>query len=457
LSVFAGGWTLEAAEAVCVAVGLAASEVLESLTHLVDKSLAVRMEQDGQSRYRLLETVREYAKEKLVELGEAKHLSNAHLEYFLKLAERAEPDLIGTEQAVWLKQLNQEHSNLRQALGWALQQSQAELAQRLCGALGQFWSIRGHFTEGREWLRQALKEREDVSKAARAKALRLASILAHQQGDYREARQLLEEGLVIFRELDDKQGIARTLNNMGHVADEQGDYERARRLTEEALTIFRELGDKRGVAIALYGLGNVAIQQKDYREARELYEEGLAIYRELGDRWGVAIALGNLGVGAADQGDYGGARRLFEESLGICRELGNKRGVAIALSNLGHVAVGQEDVAVARSYFEGGLHVASEIGDSSGMIHALSGLAWVFEKKGQANLAGQLQGVCYRWLQESGAALETMERTLYDKACAALKQDLGEEGYLAAFEKGKGLTLEQAIASALEQERVQPR
>ena len=268
LSVFAGGWTLAAAEQVCIGAGMADGEVLDLLSSLSDKSLVVAEQKDGHSRYRLLETVRQYAREKLVESGGGEAVRERHRDYFLALAEEAEPKLVGAEQAEWLQRLEEEHENLRAGLDWSLLAAGSDGGLRLCGALENFWRARGHFSEGREWCSRVLgKAGGENRMPERANVLNVTGVLAYYQSDYPAARALQEECLAIRRHVGDKRGMASSLNNLGNVAQDQGDYPAARSLHEESLAIVRELGDRRRIAASLGNLGSVARNHGDFPTA----------------------------------------------------------------------------------------------------------------------------------------------------------------------------------------------
>ena len=313
LAVFAGGWTLEAAEQ----VGAGESEtgedieawaVLDLLTSLADKSLVVAEQEEEHTRYRLLETVRQYARDRLSESGESLVVRARHGDYFVALAEEIMPKLAGSEQAQWLRVLEAEHDNLRQALTEYAEDATEDVRAddkkglRLGAALQRFWMVRGHLSEGRERLRAALEHSggQEPTKS-RAAALNGAGTLAWMQGDYASARVLYEESLTIARELEDKKGIALSLGNLGIVAKEQGDYALARSLYEESLALRRELGDTSGIAFGLNNLGLVVKEQGDYALARVLHEEssgdtarvgGQQRYRRLSQQ------SGNCGLGA---------------------------------------------------------------------------------------------------------------------------------------------------------------
>lgn len=362
MAVFASGCSLEAAEAVCAGEGLAESEVLEHLSSLVDKSLLMVEEQEGRSRYRMLETIRHYAGEKLAASGEESEARADHLAWFASLAEQAEPRLVGAEQTSWLDRLEAEHDNLRRALDWAVNRD-AEKGLDLAAALYTFWFVRGHWTEARRRLARALSATPDTSSTTRAKALGAAGALASVQGDHEEARSLVEASLRMRRDLGDQHGVAAALNNLATLIAQQGDFGAARPMYEESLALRRELGDRQGVSASLNNLGNIAVELGDYAEARSLYEQSLEIARELGDKSAIVGALNNVGSAAAHQGDYAAARARYEESLTIARELGNKRVVSMVLNGLGAISVMQGDYGAARAPYEESLAIARDLGD----------------------------------------------------------------------------------------------
>ncbi|MCW3099654.1 MAG: adenylate/guanylate cyclase protein, partial [Chthonomonadaceae bacterium] len=380
LSVFAGGWTLEAAEKVGAGQNptmpvFEGWEVLDFLTSLVDKSLVTTQERDGSVRYGMLETIREYAAEKRRASGE-EGAKEWHRDYFLALSEEAAPLLRGAEQGVWLARLDEEHENLLTALECSLSKETPGLeGLRFCRALLQFWGTRGHLSEGRAWCERALREVGSQDRTQeRTTTLNGAGALACYQGDYASARGYLEESLTIEREIGDRQGIAVSLNNLGAVAHNQGDYASARGYYEESLTIYREVGDRQGIAHVLGNLGLEADIQGDYASARGYHDESLTIQREIGNRQGIAMSLNNLGGTAHAQGDYASARAYQEESLTIRREIGNRQGIAQSLENLGDLAHDQGDYASARGYYEESLTIYGEIGDRQGIAASLKNL-----------------------------------------------------------------------------------
>jgi len=528
LAVFVGGCSLEAVEAVASELSIEHEEsrkarnedavlnsqfsMLNSIEALVDQSLLRQTPGlDGEPRFTMLETIREYALERLELNGEAEVVRRRHALHYLGLAEAAEPQILGAEQTVWLQRLETEHDNLRAALAWCLTEAgDAEVGLRLAGALWRFWSTRSYLSEGRRWLDQLLArcdrglpgeqglvdaaDQADIQQhkarmALRAKALYGAGALAWSQGGYAQATALLEESLAIKRELDDKQaiasslnelgnvtkdqgdyvaarayyeeslaiervlgnqpGIATVLNNLGLIALDQGDYRAARRLLGESLAIERALRNQRGIGMSLNNLGVIALNQGDYATARTLLEESLAIKRELGDKRGVAGSLNNLGEMAWSQGDYATARTLLEESLAIKRELGDKRGVAGSLSSLGVVALDQGDDYTARAFYTESLTMRREVGDKWGIAACLTGFAGVAWAHAQSEQAARLLGATAALLETIGGYSDAIDRALYDRTVAAVRTTFGENQFAASWSEGRELSLEQAIALAL--------
>ena len=422
LSVFAGGWILSAAEAVCAGEPVEDWEVLDLLTALVDKSLVAAEPLGDGTRYRLLETVHQYAGERLGQSGEA--VVARHAAWALALAEEAEPHLTGPEQGAWLSLLEAEHDNLRASLSWSLSYGGPQQGEqsnddglRLAGALWRFWSVRGHLSEGRRWLDQALARAGasgGEASAARAKALQGAVTLARRQGDYAGSQELCEESLALSRQLGDQHGIAKSLYDMGQVAYTQDDFAGARALFEESLTLFRQLGDQEGVANALRGLGLVVHSQGDFAGARALCEESLALSRQSGDPRAISNALMNLGQVAQSQGDFAGARALYEESLILTRQLGGN--TAYELGSLGQVAQSQGDFAGARVLFEESLTIWRQLGNQHAIAHLLNNLGQVAQSQG--DLVG-----ARAWYEES---LTLFRQLRNQKGIAMALCNLGE-------------------------------
>jgi predicted ATPase/class 3 adenylate cyclase/Tfp pilus assembly protein PilF len=455
LAVFVGGSTLEAIEAVCnIETDLRVVETVESL---VGKSLVKQTEAHGEPRFATLETIREYAGDRLVAAGDDERVRERYWHYFLALAEEAEPKSVGAEQAKWLRRLDEEHDNLRSALDWSLAQAGSEGGLRLCGALQRFWWTRGYLSEGREWCTRVLgKAGAQERTQERAKALKAAGVLAYQQGDYPAARALDEECLAIQRQLGDRRGIAGSLNNLGLVACDEGDFPAARLLHEESLTIVRELGDRKGIGNSLNNLGNVAYDQGDFSSARGLYEESLAIARELGDREGIARVLGNLGNVAKHQGDFPSARALHEESLAIKRELGYRQRIASSLNSLADLAIDERDFASAQALYREALVIGRELGERLRIAFSLEGLAAVVAALGSSLRAARIWGAAERLRAEAGSPLPPKDRPAYDRRVATARTREDNAAFDRAWQEGRALTLEQAMELALKETVEEP-
>ena len=470
LAVFNGGCTLDAAEVVCDAEGDAANNGLEGLASLVDKSLVRQEQKHGEVRFSMLQTVREYGLEQLEVTGEAAESRRRHAEHFVALAEHAEPNLTGAEQQTWLERLDAEHDNFRAALGWSLtperrsdaqsahqkpiqgrenRSTRVELGLRLASALMWFWYIRSHFSEGRRWLDATLAVSDIASPTVRANALNAAGGLARDQGDYERAVALLDVSLALHRNLHDKRGIAWTLYNLGRAIRDQGDYDRATKLHEESLALFREIEDQAGVANTLNMLGTVAQFKGDFERALPLLKEGLTLLRQRGDKRGVAWSLHTLGRIALARGDYERATALHEESLALRRELAYTRGVAWSLHDLGRVAQAGCEHDRATALLRESLELRRDLCDRWGIAECLEGLATVSGAK-QGERAAHLFGTAQVLREAMSAARPATERADYERDVSDVRRKLGETAFSAAWADGRAMTLDEAIAYALE-------
>ncbi len=448
LAVFAGGWTLKAASEVCSGEAIAKDDVVYVLIGLIEQSLVVA-DEDG-DRYRMLETVREYAQERLKEHGIGDVVRERHRDYFLALAEETGPKLRGAEQVMWLNRLGKEHDNFRAALEWSLDKPDSGAGLRLCTALQQFWFTRGYLSEGRAWCARALgKSGREERTSERANALNAAGRLACYQADYPAAKLLHQESLQIARELGDRRSIAAALGNLGNVLIEEGDNSAARALYEECLAIMRELGDPRDIAGALNNLGNVTNEQCDFASARALYEECLAIAQELGDRTGIGIVLHNLGAVAYAQGDFRAAREFLGRSLAIRRELDERWGIASSLINLGEVACTQGDIASARALYQEGLAISCALDDRRQIAYSLEGMAALVAALGSSLRAACIWGAAARLREEVGSPLPIKDRPRFDQRIATARTTADGAVFDHAWQEGRALTLEQVIELAL--------
>ena len=453
LSVFAGGFTLDAAEAVA---GEPEMDVLDLLTRLVDKSLVVveeapSPEGGGEARYHLLQTIRQYGRERLIESGTESELSKRHGGWFLGLAQRAEPELHGLHQVLWLDRLEREHDNLRAVLEWGRsEKGNPEIALRLAGALWWFWYVRGYFSEGLGWLEGALSMNDDVPNSVRAGGLYRAGALAWYQGYYERAVTLSEESLELFRELgDDKVGIAFALIILALVAVSQGDYGRALEFCKESLSLFRESGYKWGIPLVLFILGEMARYQEDYTRAMDLCEQSLPLFRELGDRWGIANSLRVLGIVVGYQGDYGRALELCGESLDLFREMGDRWGIANSLRILARVVCYQGDYDRASELYKESLIVLRDLRDRGSISECLEGLVRVGVAQGQLEQAARLSGASEALREVTGAPLMPSDRVDYDRSLDTAREKLGQEAFKAAWGEGRTMSMDEAIEYAL--------
>lgn len=451
LSVFAGGFTMEAAELVCACEGVADWQVLDLLALLCDKSLVVVVEQVEQySRFRLLETVRQYAREKREQSSDNANIRTQHSRYFLALAEEAESKLSAAEQSESLLRLEAEHENLLASLDWCLAAVDAHDVLRLCGALGDFWMLQGRLSEGREWCERVfLKTESQPPTAERAKALNAAGTLALYQGDFAAARDLHETALAIAQQLADQQGIRAALSGMGLLALSLGDFPAAQTRNEASLAVAQQIGERRGVATALGNLGAVALSQGDYHAAQALLDRSLAYAREMGDRWNAALILYRLGLVACFSGEGAAARTLLEESLAIRREFSDASGAARALSGLGMVAYDQGDFAASSALYRESLAIQRTLSDRSAVAISLEGLAEAMAALEDVPRAAQLWGAMQRLRADIGSPLRPAWRNHCDKSVAAARTALNDDaGFEQAWQQGRALTLEQAIGLA---------
>jgi predicted ATPase/class 3 adenylate cyclase len=377
LAVFVGGRSLEATEIVCQAGGALPLDVFDGMASLLDKSLLYQTEgPDGAPRFMMLETIGEYARERLAASGELAALQQAHAAYYLDMVRQAAPGLQGADQRAGLDYLEAEHDNIRAALRWDVEAGNGMIALELVGILWRFWDRRGYLSEGLGWIDTALAHSAAAPAPLRAQALHAAGNLARNQGDYRRAGTLYEQALAL-RSPDDTRGIASTLHGIGNNAYDQGDYARATATIEQCLEIFRQLGERELIALELMVLGEIAWCQADYPRAQALATESMARYRELGDTWGVGMALSTLGQAADDQGRYEQAQALLEEARDLLHAIGYRRGVGLALNYLATVALHCGDDARASTLSEESLALFHELGEQWGAAKALDNLGVV--------------------------------------------------------------------------------
>jgi predicted ATPase/DNA-binding CsgD family transcriptional regulator len=446
LCVFAGGCTLEAAEAVCAGDGIDKGAVLLLLSHLIDQSLVqMQEERSGDARYRLLEVIRQFGWEKLEARGEAIILGRRHRDWYLGLAEQAEQELTGKQQGAWLDRLEAEQENVRAALGWSLEQKEGEEAARIAVTLWPFWILRGYLSEGHQWLDRTLAALPDPT-APRAKVLWATGIITGRLGDAIRATSLLEESLEVWRRVGDKKRIATVLSALGVAAQRAGDYAQATARFEEGLPLLREVGEKQWTAIVLSSLGLIALYQGNHQRARTLCEESLALFRDSGDTRGIASVLTNLGMMRLEQGDDAQAARLLEESLSLRHEMGDKGGSAHTLAMLGRMALSQYQYQQAAIHYKDSLALCRDLGEKEGIALALEGLAGIAAALGQARSAARLLGTAETLRDTTDVALSPLDRAFNERTIASAQARLGEHLFQTERDQGRALTLEQALA-----------
>jgi predicted ATPase/DNA-binding CsgD family transcriptional regulator len=409
LSIFAGGWTLEAAEAVCAEDGIDSPAVLDALTSLVDKSLVnVEMPADA-ARYRLLETIRQYARDRLDESGETDAVRRRHRDYYLALAEAAAPNLRGPDERAWLDRLELEHDNLRAALQWSAAESGGiEKGLRLAGALGEFWDARNYYTEGRVWLRELFAADVPVAPAVRLRAVNAAASLAKHQGDLDNFSQLVHELLALSQSQGDTWGRAWACHYLMHVADDQGDYPRAAALIEEGLGLAREIKDTFAATSLLTCAGDLERGQHHYDRAAVFLEEALRLSNEMGSARSKIAPLHNLGYAMLRRGDEQGAAGLFREGLTLAREVRMTRNIICGIG------------AVAGTYIERA-----------------------------PDLAARLFGAMEALRVTAGLHLMSVDQADVSRNVAAVRDRLGHDRFEAAWTAGEMMTLEEAADAAL--------
>jgi len=458
LAVFNGGCTTEAAEAVCNPDDDPEIDILSSLTALVDKNLLRRLEVSTaeHNRFVMLETIREYALEQLALQGEEEQWRQQHAAYYIGLAEEAEPYLTGPQQVEWFQRLEQEHSNIRVVMNWALEgpKLKAEVALPIGAALWRFWDVQGYLNEGRYWLEKALSarvEQENQTQAQtiiRAKAFNAAGILARDQGDYEHAINLLRESLALQRELGEKQGIASTLNTLGTVQANLGNYSTALAFHQETLALRRELNDERGVAISLCNLAALTFAQDNYEQSITLYQEALVLLRQLGDKRTIARVVHNLGHTMLVQGDLLQARAWIEESLVLRRELNDKPGIADSLILLAEVTGAQGRPEEALKLYQESLKLLQEVGDNLNIAACLEGIAGTLSSLQKPESAAQLYGAAEQLREVIGAPVHPADRPRYEQSLVRIKNQLSSNRLEAAWTAGRAMSLEQVIAIA---------
>jgi predicted ATPase/serine/threonine protein kinase len=449
LSVFTGGCTLEAIEAVCDTRGDLGLDVLDGMTSMVDKSLAQQVERSGQeSRFVMLSTLHEYALERLAERDDEAATRRAHAAYYLVLAEEGAEDSVAHPE--WHDRFEVEHDNLRVALDYLIKTRDAEWGLRLGAALFRFWETREHLTEGREAMSRLLAmEEARAHPKLRARLLFATAILAGEQGDYGAAHQLLEESLGICLELGDKRGVAVALNALAVNARDRGDLPGASLLFERCVAIWKDLGDSADIARALSNLAGVTKLQGEYARASSLYVECLTMFQKAGDGAGAAWTLNYLGDVAREKGEFQTAQSFCEQSLAAFRQLQDGWGVASTLSDLAGLKYDQGNNTEARRLYGESIKLFQELGYKRGIARALECLASSAAAQSNAEEALHLAGAAAALRQRLGSSLTPAERSRLEKALEFARRTLGNAAGLSAWMEGFAMPVEQAVREAL--------
>jgi predicted ATPase/serine/threonine protein kinase len=450
LSVFTGGCTLEAVEAVCDTKGDLGVDVLDGMASMVDKSLAQQVEQaDAETRFVMLSTLREYALERLSESDDASATRRAHAAYYLVLAEEGAEDSAAPQE--WLDQFELEHDNFRTALDYLIKTGDADWGLRLGAALFRFWETREHLAEGRDAIARLLSLDGAAGRTQlRARLLFSAAVLAGVQGDYDSAKQLFEESLDTCVELNDNRGIAVALNALAVNARDRGDLAVASVLFERSLAIWKDLGDSADIARALSNLANVMKLQHEYPRASSLYDESLAMFRKAGDDAGVAWTLNSQGDVAREKGDLIAARSYCQQSLNAFRELHDGWGIASTLSDLASLSWEEGNSADARRLYGESIRMFQELGHKRGIARILESLAASAAAQSNSEQALHLAGAAAALRQRLGAPLTSSEKLRLEKALVFARRTLGNAAGVTAWMEGWAMPVERAVQEAFD-------
>ena len=451
LAVFVGGCTLEAAEAVCNTGRDLGIDLVEGLSSLVDKNLVQRVDRAGaQPRFAMLETIREYALERLIDGGEEPAARRAHAAYCLVLAEEGNPELSSADRARWLSQCDVEIDNLRFALDWLFQTRDLDWGLRLCVALFRFWDMREHLVEGRARLETVLRLAGADHAKERARISLFLGALATTQGDYPAGEQALEQSLSLYEDLGDESGIAASLNALGVSARDRGDYLTAQRNFERSLACWRILSDRQATARCLHNLANVVKVRGDYPRAEWALREATDIFEELGDRTGAAWCISQQGDIARARDDRDAARGLYQRALSIFRETGDPWGSARSLTDLAYIDCEQGNHAAAHAACSEALEIFAGLGHRRGIARALEGSACLALAQGHAERALKLAAAAAHLRQLISAPLHQAEQSKLEQSLLVAWKSLNEAEGKRAWTEGSEMSLEQAIQFSLE-------
>ncbi|MES2461561.1 MAG: tetratricopeptide repeat protein [Armatimonadota bacterium] len=451
LSVFQGGWTLAAAESVCTEGQIQEWDVLDLLTDLVDKSLALADEAQGQTRYCLLETVRQYARDRSLEtdVEAAEAARDRHLACYLALAEQTDLHLHGPDLLACLRLLDTESDNMRTALRYAIDAGRTEAALRLSGALREFWWLRGLLQEGQNWYPEALAMSGDEGAAltaARARALFGSGYMALMQSDFARSNDAFTEAFALYRLSNDREGMAHVLLRKGYLYVEQRSYDAARDCFRQSLTLYRERNSRYGIARVLYGLAAVAMRE-DFAAAHDLFKEGLAICREAGDMIGISGGVSNLATLAAKRGDFSEASAFAMEGITAARESGNRYFLAGSLSLLGWSTFSLGEPEKACLSFQESIRIYQDLGNRMPLIHCLSYFAFLVAATDSV-MASRFSGAAYTLCAQFG--FPSPATYLQTEYAIMMRENKGDAACETAFAEGSRWTLEQAVTAALE-------
>ena len=454
VAVFAGGFTVDAAEFVCAGESVDRSNAFDLMTSLTDKNLLVAQTREDATRFGMLETVRHYTLARLHASGEEEPVRVRHLEYLLALAERLDETQTDAQRKAMLGRMDVEHDNVRAALAWCeATAARSVMGLRLAGKLDLFWKVRGHFAEGTGWIARLLAAAPpDEPTEDHAVAHHTAGTLAFHEAHYQGAEAHYREALAIFQRLGQRRHIARTLGNLGNLALAREEHQTARQLYEQGLAIAREVGDRRSIATGLHCLGLLASDSGDFALAQELLEEGIAIARDMGD-WSPAAMLGELGRVRHVQGDLSAARELLMEALGAERQFGDKVGIAMTLTRLGVLFHDLGDFAAAKTHLREALTIEQAMNDQKIMALTLEAFASLSTEFADPYHAARLFGRAERLREEiGGTAFEVpVERTRSERSVADARLALNDDvAFDRAWSKGRSMTLAEAVREALD-------
>ena len=451
LGIFVGGWTLEAAEAICCTEGIEKCEILALLTSLVEKSLVQIDHSSIETRYRMLETVHEYAINKASVSTELDQLKKSFVGYYLELAEKVEQKAHRESDTTLPRKLALDLENFRTALTWSFagKITYGDSGLRTVGALWIIWWTLGYLNEGRYWLERALNEFPQKGEP-RAKVLTNAGCIAWQQGDYQIAEQYTLESIAIYRNshFGNRWGLANAIHIHGHIAFDQKDYSRARKFFEECLQIFRELQDSVYICLLVSDIGNIDYHEGYYIDAKEKYEECLSISRERADQNQIAVNLLRLGNIYRLEKDYQGAGVLYEESLQILQKMQSNLELAGNLHRLGFVAQSRGEYQKAASLFSESLTMQKEMGNKQGIAECLAGLAGLAIAIGDFEKGVQLFAATENFLNKFGAPLGPADCAEWDRDLSTARRKLDSEHFSRLWQQGSNYSLEIAVAEA---------